>query len=120
MKFMQKLLILVVVLFTFGASGVWGNPAEMADILIQAHNEGQPIPVLSAQYPEMDVETAYEVQKSYVGKRLAKEQIGGFKAGLTSAGGQKKFGVDAPLAGVLFESGKITGTRLLRKRPSKP
>jgi 2-keto-4-pentenoate hydratase len=57
----------------------------------------------------MDVNMAYEVQKAYVEKRLSKEKIAGFKAGLTSEGGQKAFGVDAPLAGVLFESGKLMG-----------
>lgn len=42
-------------------------------------------------------------------RQLSKEKIAGFKAGLTSEGGQRKFGVDAPLAGVLFESGKLMG-----------
>ena len=111
MKYMKKWSsVVVLVLFVFVASAAWAQQAvDWADVLIKAHEEGQKIPVLSLQHPEMDVKMAYDVQKAYVKKRLTSEKIAGFKAGLTSEGGQKKFGVDAPLAGVLFESGKLAG-----------
>ena len=109
MKSMKKLSIVAFVLFVAVASTTWAQVVDLADVLIKAHDEGQPIPVLSLQHPAMDVEMAYGVQKAYVEKRLSKEKIAGFKAGLTSEGGQNMFGVDAPLAGVLFESGKLMG-----------
>lgn len=88
------------------ASVVWANPDEWAGLELQAQQAKQPFPVLSSQHPELDVKTAYEVQKMYVTKRLAQDQIAGFKAGLTSAPAQQRFGVETPLAGVLFASGK--------------
>ncbi len=87
-------------------STAWAGVDELAEILIKAESHNQPIPVLSVRYPELDIETAYEVQKAYVRKRLANDKIAGFKAGLTSPEIKKKFGVEFPVAGVLFESGK--------------
>jgi len=82
------------------------NVSKLADILIGAQRENQLIPVLSDQYPELEIETAYRVQKAYVHRMLAEDKIAGFKAGLTSAEIQKKFGVTFPVSGVLFASGK--------------
>jgi len=87
-------------------STAWADVDELAEILIKAESQNQPIPVLSSRYPELDIETAYEVQKAYVQKRLVNNKIAGYKAGLTSAGVQRKFGVEFPVAGVLFESGR--------------
>ena len=115
MKYMKKLSIVVFLLIVAAAPAACSDLAKRADILLKAHNEGQRIPVLSAQYPKMDVKTAYGVQKAYVEKRLVKEKILGFKAGLTSEAGQKKFGVDAPLAGVLFDSMKLAGDATVDK-----
>jgi 2-keto-4-pentenoate hydratase len=95
--------ILLAVLIT---STAWADVDELAEILIKAESQNQPIPVLSSRYPELDIETAYEVQKAYVQKRLVNHKIAGFKAGLTSPEIQKKFGVEFPVAGVLFESGR--------------
>jgi 2-keto-4-pentenoate hydratase len=94
---------LLVIFFT---STAWADVDELAEILIKAESQNQPIPVLSIRYPELDIESAYEVQKAYVRKRLANDKIAGFKAGLTSPEIQKKFGVEFPVSGVLFESGK--------------
>ena len=109
MKSMKRLSIVAFVLCVVVASTTWAQVADLADVLIKAHDEGRPIPVLSLRHPAMDVNLAYSVQKAYVEKRLSKEKIAGFKAGLTSEAGQKTFGVDGPLAGVLFESGKLMG-----------
>ena len=91
------------------------NVSKLADILIEAQRENQPIPVLSDQYPELDVETAYRVQKAYVLRRLADDQIAGFKAGLTSEESQKKFGVTFPVSSVLFASGKKLDSPVINK-----
>ncbi len=109
MNSMKKLSIVVLILSVVITLTVWAQVADLADALIKAHNEGKPIPVLSIQHPSLDVSMAYRVQKAYVEKRLSKEKIAGFKAGLTTEAGQKTFGVDAPLSGVLFESGKLMG-----------
>jgi 2-keto-4-pentenoate hydratase len=76
-------------------------------VILQAYQTKRPFPVLSTSHPELDVAMAYAIQKAYVGKLLANDKIAGFKAGLTSAAGQQRFGVNAPLAGVLLASGKL-------------
>src|SRR3990172_6450459 len=91
------------------------NVSKLADILIGAQRENQLIPVLSDQYPELDVETAYLVQRAYVKRRLSDDQIAGFKAGLTSEESQKKFGVTFPVSGVLFGSGKKLNSPMIDK-----
>jgi len=80
--------------------------SRLAEILIKAHHKGQKIPVLSIQYPALDVKTAYQVQNAYVKQRLTKDSIAGFKAGLTTEVSWKRFGLKGPAAGVLFASGK--------------
>ena len=95
------------------------SDSELADILMKAHKADQKIPVLSAQKPNLDVQTAYRVQKAYVEKRLAKDQIAGFKAGFCTEVAQKQFGLRAPAAGVLFASGKKVGFPLIEKSAFK-
>jgi len=84
--------------------------SEMANSLIKAAAEKRPAPVLSESEPDLDPKTAYEVQKVYVQWRLAKDRVGGFKAGLTTENAQKMFGVNFPLTGILYESGKLEGS----------
>jgi 2-keto-4-pentenoate hydratase len=56
---------------------------------------------------ELNETQAYYIQKQ-LNQNLAQNQpIKGFKAGLTSASGQNKFGVKAPLAGALFGIHKV-------------
>ncbi len=91
------------------------NISNLSDLLMKAQKEDLLIPLLSDQYPELDVETAYRVQKAYVLRRLADDQIAGFKAGLTSSEIQKKFGVTFPVSGVLFASGKKLNSPIIDK-----
>jgi 2-keto-4-pentenoate hydratase len=84
--------------------------SEMANALIKATAEKQPTPVLSESEPDLDPKTAYEVQKVYVQWRLAKDRVAGFKAGLTTENAQKMFGVNYPLTGILYDSGKLEGS----------
>ena len=56
---------------------------------------------------------AYQVQKAYVERRLVHDQIGGFKAGLTSKEAQKHYGFYEPVAGVLYASGKLEGSPIV-------
>lgn len=55
------------------------------------------------------------MQRAYVKRRLSDDQIAGFKAGLTSEGSQKKFGVTFPVSGVLFASGKELNSPIIEK-----
>jgi 2-keto-4-pentenoate hydratase len=82
----------------------------MANSLIKAVAEKQPTPVLSESEPDLDPKTAYEVQKIFVQWRLANDRVGGFKAGLTTEKAQKMLGVNFPLTGVLYNSGKLEGS----------
>jgi 2-keto-4-pentenoate hydratase len=109
-RFIYTFLLLAILI----TSTAWADVDELAEILIKAERQNQPIPVLSSRYPELDIETAYKVQKAYVRKRLANDKIAGFKAGLTSPEIQKKFGVEFPVAGVLFESGKKSDKAVLK------
>jgi 2-keto-4-pentenoate hydratase len=85
----------------------------MSDVLIRAYQTNQEIPVLSTQYPDLDVKTAYSVQKAYVEQRLKEDQIVGYKVGITSEALQKRFGFDAPAAGVLLASGMKSGSPVI-------
>ena len=105
----------------FFAAVAWCDlsESELADILMKAHKTDQKIPVLTTQKPNLDVKTAYRVQKAYVDQRLAQDQIAGFKAGFCTEAAQKKFGLNAPAAGVLFASGKKMGFPLIEKSAFK-
>jgi 2-keto-4-pentenoate hydratase len=84
--------------------------SEMANSLIKAAAEKQPTPLVSESEPDLDPKTAYEVQKVYVQWRLAEDWVAGFKAGLTTENAQKMFGVNFPLTGILYDSGKLEGS----------
>lgn len=87
--------------------------SEMAEHLWKAQTEKRLIPLLSQAYPSLDLKTAYQVQKAFVSKILGNDRIGGFKAGLVSPAGQKRFGLTAPMAGVLLASGRNEGVRII-------
>jgi 2-keto-4-pentenoate hydratase len=120
----HKIIRCILVLFLIGAwiipiSGEEIPVSQLADILIKAHNENQKIPVLSIQYPGLDVKTAYMVQNAYVKQRLTKDTIAGFKAGLTAEVSWKRFGLKGPVAGVLFASGKRNSNCIIDKNAFK-
>ena len=91
----------------------WAGVSDMANSLIKADTEKQPIPVLSQAEPNLDAKTAYEVQKVYVQWRMAKDKVAGFKGGLTTEAAQKRFGVNSAVTGILYASGKIEGSPVL-------
>ena len=86
---------------------------KLSNVLMKAYEANQGIPNPSIEEPNLDVATAYAVQKGYVEQRLAKDEIGGFKAGASSEAVQKRFGLDAPAFGVLYASGKKTGSPVI-------
>lgn len=89
-------------LLVSSSSGV----SRMTDLLWEARAEKRLIPALSKVYPDLNIESAYRVQKEFVVRILATDRIGGFKVGLDSLAGQKRFSLLAPIGGVLPDSGK--------------
>ncbi len=78
---------------------------RLATRVYNAYMNNKPLPVFSTMMPELTALTAYEVQASYVKKRLSRDEITGFKAGLTNEKSQNRFRVTMPVSGVLFASG---------------
>ncbi len=107
-----KHLLLWITLAT--STGLFAGELELADQLWQSHRNNQLIPVVSSTHPDLSVKQAYIVQGHYVKKRLASEKPAGFKAGLTSAAGQKKFNLNQALAGVLFATGNLSATESIQ------
>jgi 2-oxo-3-hexenedioate decarboxylase len=78
------------------------DPVEIALLLEEAERDARTIPQLSERFPELDLATAYEVQRLVHERRIhAGERMIGFKLGLTSRAKQLAMGVDQPLWGRL-------------------
>lgn len=92
----------------------WGS------LLLEAKNKTGCFPVLSHKFPGASIEDAYGVQRYFVQHALAGKQPTGFKAGLTSEGAQKRFGVKEPVAGVLFPFAPGPGNRVSLKLFGRP
>lgn len=105
-----RILILWVFLSLCIIVTAWADVSDMANSLIKADTEKQPIPVLSQTEPNLDAKTAYDVQKVYVQWRMVKDKVAGFKGGLTTEAAQKAFGVNSPVTGILYASGKLEGS----------
>ncbi len=116
----KKITRLLLVAFVLGSilEGC-ADLSEKSGASIAAYDSGKPIPVLSDDAPELDVATAYRIQKRYVSERLKQDKIGGFKGGLTSKAAMEKFGVYSPLVGVLFESGRHLGPTTIKSADFK-
>jgi 2-keto-4-pentenoate hydratase len=80
--------------------------AALADELWAAEAQRREVPKLTEAQPDLDVPTAYAVQRHNAARRAdAGEARVGFKLGLTSRAKQEAMGVDAPLWAPLFASG---------------
>lgn len=73
--------------------------------VVAAKQQGKPLPLLSSRGHFTET-TGYLMQQGMVNFLKTEDPVIGYKAGLTSAGGQAKFNVDGPLMGALFSSGK--------------
>ncbi len=87
---------------------------ELADVvqsLLQARASNAPFQPPSQSLANLDMETAYSLQKAFVEGCLMSETIGGFKAALTAPAAQQAFGMAMPISGVLYSSGaRMSGT----------
>ncbi len=104
---MMKGMIFIFVTFPILLSSLKSEEVieRLATRVYKAHVNNKPLPVFSTMMPELTVLSAYEVQVSYVKKRLLSDEITGFKAGLTNERSQNRFRVTMPVSGVLFASG---------------
>lgn len=115
MRYMEKFFCLTFMLWIGFAFSSWCQESNLADILLNAEKANQLIPVLSRIFPDLDVDMAYRIQKAYVEKKLAHDLLSGYKAGLTSENAQQKFGVTMPVAGILYESGKLNNKAIVNR-----
>ncbi|MCA2241696.1 MULTISPECIES: 2-keto-4-pentenoate hydratase [Mycobacterium] len=96
---------------------------ELAADLAQAERSGEPIPPLTAAYPDIDVVDAYEIQLINIRQRVAEgARVLGHKVGLSSLAIQQMMGVDEPDYGhlldemQLFEDTPVKANRYLYPR----
>lgn len=60
---------------------------------------------ITDEWADLDLETAYEVQRATIAARVADgDRVVGTKLGLTSRAKQQRMGIDSPLTAVLLES----------------
>jgi 2-oxo-3-hexenedioate decarboxylase len=86
-----------------GASGTLVD--ELATRLAEAERGRRAIPQLVDEHPDLDVDTAYEVQRLGFERRVAAgDRVLGYKLGLTSRAKQEAMGVSDPLWGRLAAS----------------
>lgn len=76
-----------------------------ATVLLACEDERVDRGPITAQWPELDLATAYEVQSETLRRRQARgERIVGVKLGLTSRAKQKRMGIDVPLTAWLTDA----------------
>lgn len=80
---------------------------ESAGKIYLARRHAQLAPLISTSHPALSVESAYAVQRELVKKFQQDSPIVGYKGGLTGVGSAQKFGLQEPVVGALFESGKL-------------
>lgn len=85
------------------------EPPGFVGDLVRAERSGRDTPLLSTAEPGATLERAYEVQRGFVTQRFGSGVIGGYKSGLSTPKAQARFGLDAPVAGVLPAMGRLEG-----------
>ncbi|MBS0289313.1 MAG: hypothetical protein JSS07_04660 [Proteobacteria bacterium] len=101
------LTIFIGILLSSISLGLQAQVDALSKKLLQAHEAGKAIPNLSSD-ATIDMSSAYQIQTAYVKGRLAKDEIAGFKAGLTNYGSQTLYGINRPIFGILFKSGNFS------------
>lgn len=90
------------------AQAVDGSADDWADIVQLELAHGQPMPLLSVYYDQLNRDSAYDIQRALVTHELRKKRsIGGFKGGFTNAALRAKFHYADPISGVLFADGEF-------------
>ncbi len=106
MKNHTLLALLLLGLSTQAAQAVDGSADDWADIVQLELAHGQPMPLLSVYYDQLNRESAYDIQHAFVIHEMRKKRsIGGYKAGFTNPAIRAKFHYADPISGVLFADG---------------
>ena len=79
-------------------------------VLASQHRAGEPFSHASRDVAVPDVAGAYRIQKAFVRHRYGWGDIAGYKGGLTAQPAWEKFGLTAPVVGVLAAEGAQKGT----------
>ncbi|WP_062992673.1 2-keto-4-pentenoate hydratase [Nocardia anaemiae] len=75
-----------------------------AAALLEAERQRRDRGPLTDEWPELDLDTAYRVQKRLIEKKVeAGEKVVGVKLGLTSRAKQERMGITSPLTAVLTD-----------------
>jgi len=88
--------------------GVGWTIESAADVLLAAEAERRDRGRLTDEWPELDLATAYAVQRRLVEKLVERgEQVVGVKLGLTSEAKQRRMGISSPLTAVLTDGYRL-------------
>lgn len=78
-----------------------------AEQMLAAKTAQQPYPRVTDAHAELNLTTAYAIQRAFVGLcETQGTQISGYKAALTAPAAQSAMGIASPIVGVLFAQGK--------------
>lgn len=80
---------------------------KLAGETIAALGAGKSPPAFATELPEGTLADAYAVQRRVVRATEATDRIAGYKGAGASAAAQTSLGIDGPLTGALFRSGRI-------------
>ena len=96
---------------------------HLAQRVDHAARSGETLTMLTADHPELDIDTAYLIQRRSVARRLERgERLVGMKMGLTSTAKMQQMGVHDPIYGHLTDGmilplgGKLSLTGLVHPR----
>lgn len=108
MKRLNPVIGILVFLLLFFECWSWAGEKQVIQSVLDARALVKTCPLPSVQMPDLTVGKAYAMQRDVAERIVANgDNVSGFKGGLTSEAGRKKFGVDNPLAGPLFKSGEL-------------
>ena len=97
------LALLIACISSAPAKATDGSADDWADIVQLELAHGQPMPLLSVYYDQLNNASAYDIQRALVVHEMRKKRvIGGFKAGFTQAALRAKYRTKEPVSGVLF------------------
>ncbi|RAP29766.1 hypothetical protein DID76_03875 [Candidatus Marinamargulisbacteria bacterium SCGC AG-414-C22] len=96
-------LYLLFLLFNFQVC-ISASTEAFLDQLKYAFEKKTTYPLISTQQASFNINRAYKLQKEWVEFLSKKQNKIGYKASLTSAESQKKFNINTPVSGVLFNT----------------
>ncbi|MCA1959628.1 MAG: hypothetical protein LDL33_02445 [Desulfomonile sp.] len=110
---LSGLLLVVCVFVGLGCAG----EDEAINAIVEARKAVKEFPLPSAQVPDLTEAKAYAFQGKLVKALVAKgDVISGYKAGLTSVEGQKRFGVSGAILGPLYKAGELGPDAVVEKK----